>query len=423
MRKIAVLITALILTALVGCGGLPESKDAAEKQVEKVARLKIVLNKDIVVRDRDFSVMITDKKIINDIQAMINDSTPLTDESVLKKLSGAITKDNRLVFTMENGNIKEVPFRFDGLYELGYVEVGGKQFIPEYDFFRYLRDFEEYKNYKTRIAPEVTQLFKKYNWTVDYRINTIKERLPSNLKHEAGEFPFKIYWAYNNELSKEIGMDFTEYLGRMVTVELYRLREPLPEFLKPLRNARGVVLKYNGRIIGAFTDAGRHDSFASSLNRKSLEEVTGKDWGSWVDDYIDYDKETDKKLSSMNPEEVIRTYFNALNDQDEKMLFAVFTRKSLARYLSTNMDNNKLYNRRYKGVFVDGYNNVKRARLLEIKKPAMKNTDGSIEYSVTADYEFGAFVTSRGGVEHRFVILKKETPRSGWRIDSIGSGP
>jgi len=47
------------------------------------------------------------------------------------------------------------------------------------------------------------KLFGGYTWTVDYRINTLKEKLPDDLKHRAGEYPEKIYWAYVNELSKE----------------------------------------------------------------------------------------------------------------------------------------------------------------------------------------------------------------------------
>lgn len=151
-------------------------------------------------------------------------------------------------------------------------------------------------------------LFKKYNWTVDYKIYNFSERLPLNLRHSAGEFPVKLYWAYNCELSKAIGLDFTGYLGKKVKVEIYRLREPLPEFMKPRRNARGIVLKADRKIIGAFIDAGRHDSFTCSLRRQSLEQITGKDWNSWVDNYIDYNNPIEKNLASMKPEEIISVY-------------------------------------------------------------------------------------------------------------------
>ncbi len=99
-------------------------------------------------------------------------------------------------------------------------------------------------NMKLILTVKQLNCSKKYNWTIDYRVNTIKEKLPSDLKHEAGEHPIKIYWAYNNELSKSIGFDFSKYLGDTVVAEIYTLREPLPEYMKPMLNARGgIVLK------------------------------------------------------------------------------------------------------------------------------------------------------------------------------------
>ena len=64
------------------------------------------------------------------------------------------------------------------------------------------------------------------NWTADYRINTLKEKLPENLKHK-GEYRSKL--GYNNELSKQIGLDFTDYLGK--SQWNLQAEESLPEFL------------------------------------------------------------------------------------------------------------------------------------------------------------------------------------------------
>ena len=80
--------------------------------------------------------------------------------------------------------------------------------------------------------------------------------MPDNLKHKAGEYPVKIYWAYNNELSKEIGLDFTNYLGKGCCSRDLQAAGTLPEFLEPRRDARGIVLKYNDEIVGAYIDAG-----------------------------------------------------------------------------------------------------------------------------------------------------------------------
>ncbi len=61
--------------------------------------------------------------------------------------------------------------------------------------FRYVNSFEDYPRRDTQISTEVEQFFAKYQWTVSYKVNTLKEELPANLLHQAGEFPTKIYWA------------------------------------------------------------------------------------------------------------------------------------------------------------------------------------------------------------------------------------
>ena len=61
-------------------------------------------------------------------------------------------------------------------------------------------------------------------------------------------------------------------------------------------NARGIVLKSQGKIIGAYIDAGRHDSFACSLDRKSLKDLTNKGWDTWISEYINYNNELDLKI-------------------------------------------------------------------------------------------------------------------------------
>jgi len=63
-----------------------------------------------------------------------------------------------------------------------------------------------------------------------------------------------------------------------VEVEIYRLRDPLPNYMKPRINARGIVVKYDNEIIGAYIDAGRQDFMACALNRKRLKDIAGKEY-------------------------------------------------------------------------------------------------------------------------------------------------
>lgn len=50
-------------------------------------------------------------------------------------------------------------------------------------------------------------------------------------------------------------------------------------------------------------------------------------------------------------------------------------------------------------------------------------TSQGVEYQVIVDFDFVKPITADDGVWPRFVILKKEIEKSGWRIDGIGTGP
>jgi beta-lactamase regulating signal transducer with metallopeptidase domain len=369
------------------------------------------------------SLKITDSRIISDIIEMISQNKPFPDDKP-EQMRQMTKAGNKLILTDKDGNKREILFAYDDLYTLGYVQIDGKLSDPGYDFFRYLEDYAEYRQHDTSVGSEVSELFTKYGWTADYMVNSTKVTLPPELKHKAGEFPVKLYWAYNNELSKSVGLDFSSYTGERVNAEIYRLREPLPDFLKPRMDARGIIIKYNGRIIGAYIDAGRHSGFACSLDRRSLEEVTGKDWSDWIDGYIDYSDELEMELSSMSPEELISQYFEAMDKQDERTLLACMTRSNLCGYLFANMDNNLLFNSGSEGVFSDGYSNVKSVKLIDISElKDIENPDGVIEYNVTVDFHFRKVITTENGVQPRFVLLEKETGKGGWRISGVGTGP
>jgi hypothetical protein len=427
------LLTTLIFSA--GCNMVQDSQISLEQETQKdkvgdeehettdrtkdITKIELILDTNGPYWNKVKPILIKDSKMINDIMSMIEESKPLTDESKISKMSGMARKNNKLIITEAEDSKKEITFAYDTLYEVGYIEEDGRRVEPDYSFFRYMADLNEYTNPDTNIKQQVIQLFGKYNWTVDYRINTLKEKLPETLKHKAGEYPVKIYWAYNNELSKQIGSDFTGYLGKDVIVEIYRLREPLPEFMKPRRDARGIVIKYNDEIIGAYIDAGRHNSFACSLDRKSLKDITGKEWDVWIEDYIDYEDELEIKLSKMEPEDIIREYFKALDKHDIKMVWACMTRRSLSQELSSNLNNQYLFNKKDKIDY-----NINSAKLLEIKElKGFQNEPGVLEYQVKVDFDFKKLITADDGVWPRFVILKKESEKSGWRIDGIGTGP
>ena len=83
--------------------------------------------------------------------SMIKESKPLIDESKISKMSGMARKNNKLVVTETDGNNKEIIFAYDTLYEVGYIEEEGRKVEPDYSFFRYIADLNEYTNPDTNI--------------------------------------------------------------------------------------------------------------------------------------------------------------------------------------------------------------------------------------------------------------------------------
>jgi len=272
---------------------------------------------------------------------------------------------------------------------------------------------------------EAKKLLNSFNWTISSEINSFAVKLPPNLIHDAGEYPTKIYWAYNNELSKSIGLDFSKFLGTEVRIEIYNLNEPLPEFLKPQfgQKARGVIIKSEGRIIGAYVHKGRHSSFACSLDRKGLKEITNKDWDEWIDAYINYDNPIEIMLSKMSTEEVISTYYGALSRKDIKLSRACFTRKELCSDLSSNMDNSYLYNENFPDVNLENVKSIRIVYLKELRHLGKINQPGEVEYEVKIETYFtDNLMVLKKRETTGYVILKRETARGGWRIRGIGTG-
>lgn len=362
------------------------------------------------------NIKITNGKIINDILSMIKTSQKVNNTEDITRTN--VAKGN-IIYVYQNGSERRIRFLFDDLYQTGYLEDGKNYLKPNYDFFRYIESLYEYQKYDTNIEEDALTLFYKYKWTIDFKINTLKERLPATLKHKAWEYPVKLYWAYNNELSKHIGFDMTSYLGKDVTVEIYRLREPLPDFMKPRMDARGIVVRYNNIIVGAYIDAGRHSSFACSLDRKSLYQITKKSWNKWIENYIDFNDNIETYLAKLTPEEVIKTYFEALSKNDLKMIHACTTRENLIELLSINMNNYYLYNSEDSEDY-----NIKSAKLLKLEKvKPIDNSKDTLEYLATIDFDYKRVMVEDDGVHPRFIILKKEVPKLGWRISGIGTGP
>lgn len=278
----------------------------------------------------------------------------------------------------------------------------------------------------TEAHRQARELLSGYGWTTTGWRATHRVTLPQGFEHRPGEFPIPIYWAYNNELSKAIGLDLSPYLRQRVEATVYELQEELPEFMRPYTKARAVVVTHRGKIIGAWIDKGRHHAFACSLDRKPFEEITGIDWSEWLvaSGVVNLNSEVERELATLTPEEIIVRYYEALNDHDDERAYACLTRRSLTDFLFSNMGDLALYHADYNA---DPYRQrVRSVRVNGIELlPVVGNPEGVAEYKVDIDveYEPGRVFYESSGPHVRFVFLKEEVAGAGWRIISIGTGP
>lgn len=304
----------------------------------------------------------------------------------------------------------------------GYLEFPQGWYEVPGQFNILMEALTEYPDGSGDVDPQDEAFLRRYGWTPAFRINTLTVTLPAEFRHRAGEYPVVLYWAYNNELNRDVGLDLTPALGRAVEVRMYKVAEALPEFMRPRREAgRAVIVRYRGEIVGAWLDAGRHWGFACSLRGRSFEEVTGKTWEEWIPILIDPEHPVEKELSRLSPDALIRRYFQAVNAGDHAGAHACESRRALAGYLFRNMDNRSLYNSGYpREGNIAGFRviSVARAKHLESGLPT-----GTQCYQVVVDVETKEPIAHDSRRQQFFVEVRCETDATGWRIECIGTGP
>lgn len=172
-------------------------------------------------------------------------------------------------------------------------------------------------------------------------------------------------------------------------------------------------------------DLGRHDCFACSLKGSTLEDVTGKPFDSWVASLIDPTDPLEHRLSKMSPEEIIETYYSAIDRKDYALAHACECRSHLISYLASNMDNKRLYNDGFGEESGGGLGNFISVKLLRVTRMEEFERD-EIGFGDKRCYSVGVEqqrIISAGNAGSYFVTMKEETPATGWRIYGIGTGP
>ena len=316
---------------------------------------------------------------------------------------------------------------YDTLYDKAYIVNDGGLYEAETDFARYIDSFLENTDISVHIDDsDVVALFQTYGWTVDYQISAGNDKL-NNIKTLTGFNPNAYYYAYNNELSKDIGLDMSGYSDTAnIYVEIYRLHESMPQEFYPIKDCRGIVVKKDGQIIGAFVSAGRHSAFnACSLKRKSFERATGKTLYRWLTDMVKAD-DTEEKLSRLEPEQIIDEYFKAINEKNAKTAGYCVSRASLLGNLTTNIQNYELFN---DGIALpltasgngarSTFNNLRSAKLLKAELIDEPDENTKV-FRVTVNLKYRKDIIISSGEQTWDCHMVHETDQTGWKIKEFG---
>ncbi len=316
---------------------------------------------------------------------------------------------------------------YDTLYNKAYLVKDGGLYEVSTDFARYIDSFQENTNVTTSIDDtDATKLFQAYGWTLDYQINEMNNKL-NNIKVLSDFNPNAYYFAYHNELSKDIGLDMSGYSNTAdIAVEIYKIYESMPEEFYPIQDCRGIVVKNGSKIIGAFISAGRHSTFnACSLKGNSFEKVTGQTFEEWIVNVIQAD-DLDVSLSKLAPEQVIEEYFKALHQKDAKVAKHCISKKTLLGNLSTNIQDDELFNEGIRlpltgaGIGApSAFDNLKSAKLLEVELIADADKDTK-RFRVIADLQYKEDWVINSGEQFWECIMVYESPQTGWKIKEFG---
>ncbi len=359
-----------------------------------------------------------DKKVIELIIDILKNSV------IVSKLEyDDISRPNNPValITLSQGNTKqELEYKIDTLYNKSVFTVNGINYSPNYDTARLIQNLEELRPNSTEVDRLAEALLNGFGLTPLFKFSSADVRLPENLLYKGGEFPNKLYWSHNLELSKNIGLDFTDYLGKTLRAEQYYLLNPLPKAYKPLLDAYAVILWDGSKIVGAYLNAGR-GGFACSLSQLTFKDITGLDFNEWYaqNGYNMYDQ-ANISNAKLSPEEVITKYFQAL-DKDDGSHFQYESISALKSYLYVRADTRKLYLSSWYEESMEGLgSNVESVKLLSMEESKAKpQRDNELIFDITIDLKVKREITTSSGIDNRSIWLVNDGA-AGWKVAGTG---
>lgn len=283
--------------------------------------------------------------------------------------------------------------------------------------------------------PGDSEFLAGYGWTIAAEVSRQQVTLPGQFADEPGAYPVGFYWAYNNLLSKAVGLDFKPYAGQKVEAVIYRLNETLADD-NPNKEMRAVLLHREGKLIGAYLDRMGHYGFAAALDRRTFAELAGMPLGQWLgaEGVVDWNHPAYRALADLDPPDLIRTYYALLDSRAYDRARQMHSLTQRVWYLFANRDPGALYNPGWDNTGGD-VTNIRAALVKQIwpapeSDPAVRVTPEWNRVPVkrevwraALDLRLAREITSRSGPHHVFIGVVQDAPEAPWLLDSWGTGP
>ncbi len=361
---------------------------------------------------------ITDSKIIHLIVTSLENSTIIHsfEYEDIDRVPNPIAE---MTF-FYNGREKAIRYIIDTLYNKAAFEMEGVYYSTDYDTARLIQNLEKFRPKSIEVDQDVKALLSGYGLNPVFYFTTTDVELPDTLLYKGDEFPTKLYWSYNLQLSKDIGLDFSRYLGKTLTAEQYYLLNPLPDAYFPERDAYAVILRDNGEIVGAYIHAAGHLSYACSLFQSSFEEITGLSFQQWfAKNGYDQNDPINIKNAKLSPEEVVRLYFEALNRGDESYMQYEAIR-TLKRYPGLKKDLGKLLSSSWYEDVPDGMErNIESIKLLSLEESQEPTEENEKIFDIAFDLKVKKVITNDSGIDTAKIWLVQEGAM-GWKVVAYG---
>jgi hypothetical protein len=335
-----------------------------------------------------------------------------------------------LSFQLRSGRWTRHLYLFDSHSSPAYIETTAGWFELSDHFNALISTLAAHPDASPKVDADDEAFLRQHGWTALFPVDAFDVTIPPALKHRAGEYPVPIYWAYHNELSKSVGLDLTPFLGRPVQVRRYRTVEPLPKAKTPGGHHEwgcAVIIRHDGRIVGAWM---QYYGLSCSVTGRWFDEVAGS-WDAWIPSLIDPDDPKERALASLAPEELIRSYYLALERRDFAAAGSYLSRRELMKALFSSPAPTvlaELYSPGFPADFpwdVASNENTISAKVVAVTRLAdleVGRFQGILVYRVELDLKVKRIIAIDSGRHSRYFFLVRETPTTGWRINGQGPG-